>query len=136
MPGCLRASISEGVRGRRASGFTLIELIVVMTIVALLVTIAMPRYFTHLDRSKETVLKADLAVMRDALDKFHGDQGRYPENLEELVKRRYLRAVPVDPLTESATTWVPLSDPARGGLYDIRSGAPGTDASGVAFADW
>jgi general secretion pathway protein G len=136
MPSCLCASMSEAVRTRHARGFTLIELIVVMTIVALLVTIAMPRYFAHLDRSKETVLKADLAVMRDALDKFHGDQGRYPENLEELVKRRYLRAVPVDPLTESATTWVPLSDPARGGLYDIRSGAPGADASGVAFADW
>ena len=117
-------------------GFTLIELIVVMAIVALLVTLAMPRYFTHLDRSKETVLKADLATMRDALDKFHGDHGRYPESLEELVKRRYIRAIPVDPLTESATTWVSLNDPARGGLYDVKSGAPGEDANGVRYADW
>ena len=117
-------------------GFTLIELIVVMTIVAMLVTIAMPRYFAHLERSKETVLKADLAVMREALDKFYGDQGRYPESLDELVKRRYIRAIPVDPLTESATTWTAMSDPARGGLYDVRSGATGTAAGGTRYADW
>lgn len=117
-------------------GFTLIELLVVMAIVALLVAIATPRYFAHLDRSKESVLRADLSVMRDALDKFYGDHGRYPESLEELVRRRYLRAVPVDPLTESATTWVSMTDSGRGGLYDIRSGAPGNDASGVPYGDW
>lgn len=117
-------------------GFTLIELIVVMAIVALLVTIATPRYFAHLERSKEAVLRADLAAMRDALDKFHGDHGRFPQSLDELVQRRYLRAIPVDPLTESATTWVPLTDPARGGLYDVKSGAPGEDARGVRYADW
>lgn len=117
-------------------GFTLIELIVVMTIVALLVAIAAPRYFAHLDRSKESVLRADLTVMRDALDKFYGDHGRFPEALDELVKRRYIRAVPVDPLTESAATWVALSDPARGGVYDVRSGAPGDDTKGVRYVDW
>lgn len=117
-------------------GFTLIELIVVMAIVALLVAIATPRYFAYLERSKEAVLRADLAVMRDALDKFYGDHGRFPDSLDELVKRRYLRAVPVDPLTESATTWVALTDAARGGLYDVKSGAPGQDAQGVRYADW
>lgn len=121
---------------RRRRGFTLIELIVVMAIVALLIALATPRYFSHVDRSKESVLRADLSVMRDALDKFYGDHGRYPESLEELVKRRYIRAVPVDPMTESATTWVALTDPARGGMYDVRSGAAGTDAKGVAYADW
>lgn len=117
-------------------GFTLIELIVVMAIVALLVTIATPRYFAHLERSKEAVLRADLAAMRDALDKFYGDHGRFPQSLDELVQRRYLRAIPVDPLTESASTWVALIDPARGGLYDVKSGAPGEDARGVRYADW
>jgi len=125
------------MRSRRSfPGFTLIELIVVMAIVALLVTIATPRYFTHLDRSKEAVLRADLAAMRDALDKYYGDHGRYPDSLEELAKRRYLRAIPVDPLTESASTWVTMADPARGGVYNVRSGAPGDDASGTRYAEW
>jgi general secretion pathway protein G len=118
-----------------ARAFTLIELIVVMAIVALLVSIAVPRYFSHLDRSKETVLKSDLAVMRDALDKFHGDTGRFPESLDELVKKRYIRALPVDPITERADSWVTVPDP-KGGIGDIKSGAPGKDANGVAYADW
>ena len=94
------------VSARGARGFTLIELIVVMSIVALLVTVALPRYFSHLDRSKEAVLRADLATMRDALDKHFADRGRYPDRLEALAELRYLRAIPVDPITESATTWV------------------------------
>jgi len=125
---------AQAPRGGR--GFTLIELIVVMTIVALLVTVALPRYFGHLDRSKEAVLRADLATMRDALDKHFADRGRYPERLEELAERRYLRAIPVDPMTESAATWVSHVDPARGGVYDVRSGAPGEGANGVRYADW
>jgi general secretion pathway protein G len=125
------------MRARSAvPGFTLIELIVVMAIVALLVTVATPRYFAYLDRSKEAVLRADLAVLRDALDKYHGDHGRYPPTLEELAKRRYLRAIPVDPLTESASTWIALVDPVRGGVYDVRSGASGEDTNGVRYADW
>lgn len=117
-------------------GFTLIELIVVMAIIALLLTVAAPRYFVHLDRSKEAVLRADLATMRDALDKYYGDHGRFPGSLEELAKRRYLRAVPVDPLTESAETWIRIVDPASGGVTDVRSGAPGDGANGVRYADW
>lgn len=121
---------------RNGRGFTLIELIVVMTIVALLVTIALPRYFTHLDRSKEAVLRSDLATMRDALDKHFADRGRYPERLEELAERRYLRAIPVDPMTESATTWVSQIDATRGGVVNVRSGAPGEGANGMRYADW
>lgn len=121
---------------RDGRGFTLIELIVVMAIVALLVTVALPRYFTHLDRSKEAVLRADLATMRDALDKHFADRGRYPERLEDLAERRYLRAIPVDPLTESATTWITQVDATRGGVSNVRSGAPGEGANGVRYADW
>ena len=85
----------------RKKGFTLIELLVVMSVIATLLTIAVPRYFQHLDRAKEASLRESLAVMRDAVDKYRGDTGRYPETIEELVTKRYLRKVPPDPITES-----------------------------------
>jgi general secretion pathway protein G len=123
---------------RPARGFTLIELMVVMTIIALLLSIALPRYFNHLDRSRETILQQDLAVMRDAIDKFHGDRDRYPESLDELVETRYLRSLPVDPLTDRADTWqiIAPEDSTVGGVYDIKSGAPGAARDGSNYADW
>jgi general secretion pathway protein G len=123
----------------RTGGFTLIELLVVMAIIALLLAIAAPRYFSHLDRSKEAALKQTLNVMRDAIDKFHGDHDSYPDTLEELVTRRYLRRLPVDPLTESDNTWValpPVSEHDRGNVYDVRSGAPGEDINGLPYSEW
>lgn len=124
--------------GRRARGFTLIELLVVMAIVALLLAVAAPRYFTHLDRAKEAALRQTLAVTRDAIDQFHADAGRYPESLEELVDKRYLRKLPVDPLLESSAEWraVPPPAGATGSLYDLKSGAPGSGADGTPYADW
>jgi general secretion pathway protein G len=121
--------------GRR--GFTLIELVIVMAIVALLLTLAAPRYFKSLERSKETVLRSNLAAVRDALDKFYGDTGKYPERLEILVEKKYLRTLPVDPITESATSWVvvPPDEPEKGGVFDIRSGAEGKTADGVPYKD-
>jgi len=121
-----------------AGGFTLIELIVVMAIIALLVTVAVPRYFASVDRSKEAVLRTDLNVMRDAIDKFYGDKGRYPENLAELVGKRYLRALPRDPITESTDTWVvvPPADPGLSGVYDVKSGASGDSAEGSPYSSW
>jgi general secretion pathway protein G len=123
-----------------ARGFTLIELIIVMAILALLVSIAVPRYFAHIEHAKEATLKQDLSVMRDAIDKFYGDKGRYPDSLEELVEQRYLRNVPLDPITDSASTWDVLAPPAdseaKGSVYDIKSGAPGTARDGSTFADW
>lgn len=119
-------------------GFTLVELMVVMAIIALLLALAMPRYFNHLERSRETVLKQDLAVMRDAIDKYHGDRGHYPDSLEELVSARYLRMLPVDPITERPDTWqvVAPSGGEAGAVYDIKSGAPGTARDGSTYADW
>jgi general secretion pathway protein G len=124
-------------------GFTLVELMVVMAIIALLLALALPRYFNHLESSRETILKQDLVVMRDAIDKFHGDRGRYPNSLGELVSERYLRAVPVDPITERNDTWqavAPSVDEVgqseTGELYDIKSGAPGIARDGSAYADW
>jgi general secretion pathway protein G len=126
-------------RGPRA-GFTLIELLVVFAILALLVTLAVPRYFAHIDRAKEATLKQDLNVMRDAIDKFHGDKGRYPNALEELVEAKYIRNVPVDPITESAATWTVVPPPseanAKGEVYDVKSGAEGAGADGTPYTEW
>lgn len=122
----------------RHKGFTLIELMVVLSIVALLLTLAVPRYFNSVEKAKEATLRQDLRTMRDAIDRFHGDHDRYPESLDELATRKYLRAVPPDPITEQATSWivVPPDGSAQGGVYDIRSGAPGTARDGSAYADW
>ena len=119
-------------------GFTLIELLTVMAIIALLLALALPRYFGHIDKSREVILKQDLAVMRDAIDKFYGDKGRYPESLEELASSRYIRAVPVDPITEEPNAWVIVPPPAdeSGAVYDVKSSAPGTGKDGTAFAEW
>jgi general secretion pathway protein G len=123
---------------RVASAFTLIELIVVMAIIALLLSIAVPRYWHSTDKAKEAVLKGDLAQMRIAIDQYHADRAKYPDRLEDLVERKYLRTIPQDPVTESATTWivVPPSDPAMGAVYDIKSGAPGTATDGRNFSEW
>jgi general secretion pathway protein G len=122
----------------RLAGFTLIELLVVMAIIATLLTIALPRYFHSLERSKEAVLKQDLVTMRDAIDKFYGDTGHYPDTLDDLVTKKYLRNLPVDPLTDSAATWVvvPPDDPSKGAVYDVHSGAQGTGQDGSAYSSW
>mgnify|MGYP000846772762 CR=1 FL=1 len=116
-------------------GFTLVELLVVMAIVALLLSIAAPRYFGHLERAREAALVQTLAVTRDAIDKFYGDTGRYPRDLEELVAARYLREVPLDPLLERRDAWE-LRPPRGGGdgVEDLRSLAPGTARDGRAFS--
>ena len=120
------------------AGFTLIELVVVMAIIALLVSIAVPRYFGSLEKSKEMALRQTLAVTRDSIDKFYGDNGKYPDDLAALVSKRYLRTLPVDPLTDSNTTWtlVPPEDPLKGGMSDIRSGAEGVGRDGKPFREW
>ena len=124
------------VSGKR--GFTLIELLVVMTIIALLLTIAVPRYFGSVDRTKESVLRANLATLRESLDKFYADTGKYPASLKELVSRNYLRQVPVDPITDSAATWVELApdDPQKGGVYNVKSGARNKARDGTPYSDW
>src|SRR5512141_252331 len=120
------------------TGFTLIELLVVMVIIATLLTIAVPRYFHSVDRSREAVLRQDLSLMREALDKYYGDNGKYPDALDELVSKRYLRSMPVDPLTGSARSWLIVEPGAtdKGRVYDVRSGAPGTARDGSRFVDW
>ncbi len=121
-----------------ARGFTLIELLVVLAIVALLSALAMPRYSQYIERNREAVLAENLRLTRDALEQFHSDRGRYPESLDELVTRRYLKALPVDPIIESNRFWR-FSEPPPpnlGKIGDIHSGAPGTSRDGRRFTDW
>jgi general secretion pathway protein G len=118
--------------------FTLIELLVAMAIVALLLSIVTPRYFHSVGKAEETVLKQDLALMREALDKFHADTGKYPDTLDELVSKRYLRKIPIDPITQSSTSWVfiPPASAEKGAIFDIKSGAPGNARDGTSYTDW
>lgn len=120
------------------SGFTLIELLVVMAIIGLLMSIAVPKYFGSVDRSKDTILRQDLTTMREAIDKYYGDTGKYPDTLDDLVTKRYLRNIPRDPVTESDTTWITVSptNGAGGSVYDIKSGAPGNGSDGTPYIDW
>ena len=122
----------------RLFGFTLVEILVVMAILALLLAIAVPRYFHSIDRAKEAVLKQNLAQMRDAIDKYHGDKGRYPDALDDLVTGKYLRRIPPDPITETSVTWVslPPQPSEQGRIFDVKSGAPGAALDGTQFADW
>jgi len=119
-------------------GFTLVELLVVLAIIALLLSIAVPRYYGSLDKSKEAVLKENLFQMRDAINKYQADKGKFPESLESMVADKYLRKLPLDPITDSTTTWivVPPSDPQKGGVYDVKSGAPGKAIDGSEFSTW
>ncbi|PLK47597.1 type II secretion system protein G [Uliginosibacterium sp. TH139] len=136
-PASLVVQVTDLQRAAPASrGFTLIEMIVAMAILALLLTIAVPRYFDGLDRSKDAVLMENLKVTRDVIDKFYGDNGRYPDSLGELVDKRYLRALPVDPITQSSRSWVivPPEPPLRGQVYDLHSGAKGHTKDGRPYS--
>lgn len=119
-------------------GFTLIELLVVMAIIAMLLTLASPRYFSHIDKAKEDVLREDLYLMRDAIDKHYIDRGRYPDQLEDLVTYKYLRAVPVDPYTGSRNTWVvvAVTDDSAGTVFNVKSPSSEKARDGSALKDW
>lgn len=123
---------------RKGEGFTLVELMVVLTVIALLLSIVVPDYVGRMRQAEEAVLKENLTVMRDALDKHYADAGRYPRSLDELVSKRYLRSIPSDPFTQSSGTWrvVAPEDPAKGGVYDIRSGAKGVGTDGKPYERW
>ena len=125
-------------RTRCVGGFTLIELLVVISVIATLLAIAVPRYFQSIERSKETVLRQDLSVMRQAIDQHRADRGEYPASLEALVDHGYLRELPEDPFTKSAGTWVAESsrEPETSGIADVRSGAEGVGYSGVPLEEY
>jgi general secretion pathway protein G len=125
-------------RRRIQLGFTLIELLVVMAIIGTLLSLAVPRYFRTLERARETVLKHDLAVLREAIDKHYADLNEYPESLTVLVEKRYVRELPIDPFTRLTDTWTLISsdDPDHSGIRDIHSGAAETASDGTPVASW
>jgi general secretion pathway protein G len=123
---------------RIQKGFTLIELLVVMAIIATLLALAAPRYLGNVDRAKEAVLRENLASLRDVIDKHYADTGAYPAVLEQLVTLRYLRKIPLDPITDSNQTWVLVApaDPKKGAIFDIHSGAAGKASDGTMYRTW
>jgi general secretion pathway protein G len=142
-------NLSSARKGLRARGFTLIELLVVLALIGLMLSIAAPRTVDHIERARETTLKATLKELRHALDQFEADRGRPPQTLDELVAQRYLRELPVDPFTERRDTWVTLTPeearppdamapagPPAQGVADVRSGADGQGRDGTPFNTW
>ena len=121
---------------RWLQGFTLVELLVVLSIIALLLSIAAPRYFQHIERSREAVLRENLATLRDSLDQYHADKGRWPETLEALATEHYLRAIPMDPVTGRSDTWTTTPGEEGSGVSDVKSGAAGEGANGQPYAQW
>ncbi|HRH82580.1 MAG TPA: prepilin-type N-terminal cleavage/methylation domain-containing protein [Thiobacillaceae bacterium] len=121
----------------RKAGFTLIELLVVLAIIATLLTLAAPRYFQHVQRSKEAVLRENLATLREAIDQYHADKGQWPESLHALAEARYLRQVPRDPVTDRDDTWVEVPPPAEAaaGVFDVKSGAEGVAGDGTPYGE-
>jgi len=133
--------------GGRRRGFTLIELIVVVAIIGILATIAVPAMKTAPQRAREAALREDLFTLRSCLDQFHADRGRYPTSLDEVVSLGYLRSVPVDPVTRSKETWVVVYEEVTGdeserqqeagqGIIDIHSGSEENALDGTRYADW
>lgn len=128
----------EHPRRRRAAGFTLIELLIVMAIIGTLLTIAVPRYFRSLEHAREAVLKEDLVILREAIDKYYADLNEYPDTLTALVEKHYVRAVPIDPFTKVRDSWtlIPSDDPDHIGIRDLHSGAAESAADGTPLASW
>jgi general secretion pathway protein G len=122
----------------RKNGFTAIELMIALAILATILAVAVPRYFGNLDTARESALREDLYLLRDAIDKYYADNGAYPDTLEALVTKKYLRAIPVDPFTRSPNSWViqPPTDGAAGAVFDVHSAAPNTATDGTWFKDW
>ena len=127
----------DRMKQRKPAGFTLIELLVVLGIIALLSSLAMPKYFHSIDVAKETILVENLHTTRDTIDKFYSDTGRYPESLDELVEKEYLRALPFDPIADSATAWVLVApeENYKGKVYNLKSSATGLNRAGKPFTE-
>ena len=130
-------------QGRSDSGWTIIELLIVIALISILASLAMVQYRNSITQSKEAVLKTDLFRMRDAIDQYYADKGKYPASLDALVSDGYLRKIPEDPITSSADTWQtvpaepdPANPAAEPGIFDVKSGAEGMSLAGTPYTDW
>ena len=146
MPGVtwgVGVGVLPGRAGRRARGFTMIELLVVISIIVILASLGMAQYRNSVVRAREAVLKEDLFRMRDAIDQYYADKNKYPASLDDLVSDGYLREIPIDPITQSKDTWQPVNAEANvndttamPGIYDVKSGAEAAALDGTRYADW
>jgi general secretion pathway protein G len=121
---------------KNEQGFTILELMIVLSIVAILLTIAEPSFQQSVRRAKETVLKQNLFTLREVIDQYRADRGKYPPNLEDLKASGYLKSMPIDPLTKSSTTWQEIQDQADGGVFDAFSGSELVSLEGTAYNTW
>jgi general secretion pathway protein G len=134
----LRAS-----RGETMGGWTLIELLVVLSLIMILTSLAMVQYRNSVQTAREASLKSDLFLIRDSIDQYYADKGKYPESLDALVAEHYLRSIPEDPITRATDTWQTIqAEPDAGaittqpGIYDVKSGSDGTALDGSRYSDW
>lgn len=118
------------------AGFTLLELMIILTIIGILVTLAVPSYRVSVVKAREAVLKQDLFTMRDLLDQYRADNGKYPSSLHDLVARGYLRAMPADPFTASDSTWQEIVEDTEGGVFDVHSGSDLVATTGAPYNQW
>ncbi|MEW5805799.1 MAG: type II secretion system protein [Acidobacteriota bacterium] len=131
-----------GTKGMKEKGFTLIELLIVVALIGIIVTVAAVQYKNAIQKAKEAVLKEDLYILRDCIDQYYADKGKYPTDLQVLVEEKYIRVIPTDPMTKSADTWQfeysEITDDPMGeqGIIDVRSGAEGVGLDGVPYSEW
>ena len=128
---------------RRTAGFTMIELLIVISIIVVLASMGMTQYRNSVIRAREAVLKEDLFRMRDAIDQYYADRNKYPSSLDDLVSDGYMREVPIDPMTQSKDSWQPVNAEANvndataePGIYDVKSGSDQSALDGTRYADW
>lgn len=131
------------VRQATARGFTLIEVLIVVTLIVVLASVGLPVYQNSVHRAREATLKENLFRMRDAIDQYYADKTKYPASLEDLVSEGYLREIPRDPMTDSSETWQteaaepdPANPTAEPGIYNVRSGSDGTSLDGTPYSEW
>jgi general secretion pathway protein G len=132
----------SGARGA-SSGFTLVELLIVISLISILAAMGLVQYKNSVVSSREAVLRTDLFRMRDAIDQYYADKGKYPSGLDALVSEGYMRKVPEDPISKSSDSWItvpaepdPNNPSGEAGIYDVKSGAQGTALDGSNYSDW